>query len=450
MMNKRKMNTEPSRRDFIKKTVGVGALLGFPTIIPSSVLGQNGKVAPSNRATIGVIGCGSQSRVCVSYARSARAEIVAVCDPFKSRQQTRAGEWGVQHRYTDFRKLLARDDIDAVHVVTPDHWHVPISLAAARAGKDMYCEKPLGVSIEQNLAAREIVAKHQRIFQYGTQQRSSQACRMGIELVLNGHIGEVQEIYVWAPGGVPGGGDPTPQPVPEDLDYDLWLGPAPLQPYSPDRVSNRGAWHVYDYAIGFIAGWGAHPLDQLQWWADAVNMGIPVEYKTSGSIAKGPLFNTVYQWQMEANYANGLKMRFMDTQSAKQLAAGLSSGMGEPLLKHGNGTLFVGSQGWVSVSRGAFNTSSEALRRQAKDPGPIRLPASQSHTGNFVDCVLSREQPVTSLESAIRSDIISHMGDIGIRTGETLKWDPVKETVLGSTDAVKMMQRPMRAPWSLS
>jgi predicted dehydrogenase len=444
------MNTKQSRRNFIKKTVGAGALLGFPTIIPSSVLGQNGKVAPSNRVTIGVIGCGGQSGACTSYVNYAKSEIVAVCDPFKSRQQKRAEQWGVKHLFTDFRELLARDDIDAVHVVTPDHWHVPISIAAARAGKDIYCEKPLGVSIEQNLAAREIVEKHQRIFQYGTQQRSSDACRMGIDLVLNGHIGEVQELHVWAPGGVSSGGDPTPQPVPEDLDYDLWLGPAPQKPYSPDRVSNRSAWYTYDYALGFIAGWGAHPLDQLQWWADSVGLGIPAEYKTTGSIATGPLFNTVDQWQMEASYANGMKMSFLDDKSAKKMAPKLAAGMGEPMLQHSDGTMFVGTKGWISVSRGALKASSEELRRKAKDPGPIRLPVSRNHRGNFVDSVLSREQPVTSLESAIQSDIISHMGDIGIRTGETVKWDPVQETVVGCADAVKMMHRPMRAPWALS
>lgn len=443
------MNIDLNRRDFLKKSIGAGALFGFPTIIPSSVLGQNGKIAPSNRVAVGVIGCGGQSGACISYVNYAKSDIVAVCDPFKSRQKRRGDQWNVAQRYSDFRELLARDDIDAVHVVTPDHWHVPISIAAARAGKDIYCEKPLGVSIEQNLAAREIVEKHQRIFQYGTQQRSSDACRMGIELVLNGHIGEVEQIYVWAPGGVTGGGDPTPQPIPDDLDYELWLGPAPKKPYSPDRVSNKGAWYVYDYAIGFIAGWGAHPLDQLQWWADAVGMGIPVTYKTTGSIATGPLFDTVDQWQMEASYANGLKMTFMDSKTAKAFAAKLPEAMREPMNKHGDGTLFVGSKGWVNVSRGALHASSEELRRKAKEPGSVRLPVSRNHVHNFVDSVLSREQAVTSLESAIRSDIISHMGDIGIRTGETVKWDPAKETVMGSAEAVKMMHRPMRAPWAV-
>ena len=394
------MKTEQSRRDFLKTSVGVGALLGFPTIIPSSVLGNNGVVAPSNRVNIGVIGCGARSNSCWGYKNYKLSEIVAVCDPFKDRQKKRAGEWGVSDMYTDFRDLLARDDIDGVHIVTPDHWHVPLSIAAARAGKDVYCEKPLGVSIEQNLAAREIIEKHNRVFQYGTQQRSSAACRMGLELVLNGHIGEVQEVYVWAPGGG-WGGDATEQPVPEGFDYDLWLGPAPEAPYSPDRVSNKGAWFIYDYAIGFIAGWGAHPLDILQWWADEKGLGIPVEYKTTGNIPTEGLYNTAINWNMESTYANGMKMTFLDTGSAKKADAKIPEGMKACVEEIGNGTFFVGTKGWVSVSRGLFRASTEEIRRKAKDPGPIRLPESKHHMGNFVDSIISREQPISNLESCV-------------------------------------------------
>jgi len=442
------MKTEQSRRDFLKTSVGVGALLGFPTIIPSSVLGQNGAIAPSNRINIGVIGCGGRSGSCIGYKNYKKSEILAVCDPYLDRQKKRAEEWGAPHMYTDFRDLLARDDIDGVHVVTPDHWHVPISIAAARAGKDVYCEKPLGISIEQNLAAREIIEKHNRVFQYGTQQRSSDACRMGVELVLNGHIGDVQEVYVWAPGGG-WGGDGTEQPVPEGFDYDLWLGPAPKKPYSPDRVANKGAWFIYDYAIGFIAGWGAHPLDILQWWADEKDLGIPVEYKTTGKIPTEGLYDTAINWNMEATYANGMKMTFMDAGSARAENAKIPEGMKACAEETGNGTFFVGTKGWVSVSRGVFRASTDEIRRKAKDPGPIRLPVSRQHMGNFVDSIISREQPISNLESGIKSDIISHLGDIGIRTGETVRWDPAKETVIGSGDAVAMMHRDMRAPWTL-
>ncbi|VGO14020.1 hypothetical protein PDESU_02577 [Pontiella desulfatans] len=203
---------------------------------------------------------------------------------------------------------------------------------------------------------------------------------------------------------------------------------------------------IYDYAIGFIAGWGAHPIDQLQWWADAAGKGIPATYKTTGVLPTEGLFDTVTHWDMEATYADGTRLWFTDSQTAfkKQAAPGI-----EQLQKFANCTQFVGEKGWVAISRSGLVTSSEELRRKAKDPGEIRLSQSKRHMLGFADAVLTREQPVGTLESAIQSDLICHMGDIGVRTGESLRWDPVKEMLVGSVDAIKMMHRPMRAPWSL-
>jgi hypothetical protein len=445
------MNNKQSRRNFLKTSVGTGAAVGFPTIIPSSVLGKNGAVAPSNRVNVGILACGAQSSSAGSYKNYDKSQIVAVCDPVLERRLAKAKAWGVSDHYNDFRDVLARKDVDAVHISTADHWHVPMSLAAARAGKDVYCEKPLGLTIGQNLAAREIVSKHERVFQYGAQQRSSAACRMGIELVLNGHVGDVEEVYVWAPGGKSGGSATPVLPVPDGFDYDLWLGPAPKAPFCHDRCLNRdyagkAIWFNYDYAIGFLGGWGAHPMDQLQWWADKVGMGIPSEYKATGNIPSKGLFNTVTHWDMDAVYANGVKMRFMDDQTAKKQLPKFSF---DGLKFHGNCTVFKGSKGWVAVSRGVLQASSEDIRRRAKEPGPIRLPESKNHKDNFIDSVLSRSQPVGTLDSAIQSDIICHMADLCIRTKETLKWDPKKETVIGSEDAVARMHRPMRNPWTL-
>jgi hypothetical protein len=271
---------------------------------------------------------------------------------------------------------------------------------------------------------------------------------MGIDLVLNGHIGDVKEVFVWAPGGRSGGKAET-EPVPEGFDLNMWLGPAPEAPFSKARcMKGTGIYYIYDYAIGFIAGWGAHPVDQLQWWADEINLGIPVEYKTTGTIPTQGLYNTATHWDMEAMYANGIKLLFMDNETAmaKKSAPDINQ-----LVKFGNCTQFVGEKGWVAVSRQGLACSSEELRRKAKDPGPVRLkPSTGNHQEDFVNCVLSRKQPVARLESAIKSDIICHMGDIGIRTGETLKWDAEKETVIGSDAAKKMMHRDMRAPWSLA
>ena len=441
------MNT--TRRSFLKASTLAGAAVGFPTIIPSTVLGQNGSVAPSNRVNVGVLACGGRSGAAGAYTHYDKAQIVAVCDPILARRKQRAAQWEVNDDYADFREVLARDDVDAVHISTGDYWHVPMSLAAAQAGKDVYCEKPLGISIEQNLAARRIVSKYNRVFQYGTQQRSSDACRMGLEVVLNGHIGDVKDVYVWAPRGAQGGNPGPEVPVPDGVDYEMWLGPAPVRPYTHDRCHKNGSiWHNYDYAIGFIAGWGAHPLDILQWWADELDLGIPVEYSTTGAVDEKAFYNAVSLWQMEATYASGLKMHFLDNQSAMQEGSVVPFDITGPI-KHSNCTLFMGSKGWVSVSRGNFLASSEAIRRKAKDPGPVRLKKSHNHFGNFIDSVISREQPIAGVESACSSDIISQMGDICIRTGETVRWDPEKETVVGSSDAVVMMHRDMRKPWSL-
>ncbi|QBG48808.1 Gfo/Idh/MocA family oxidoreductase [Verrucomicrobia bacterium S94] len=432
-----------TRKNFLKSSALLGTAAGFPAIVPSTVFGEQ---APSNKVNIGVIACGGRGNSCGEYLYVPKAQIVAACDPKKGMLDARSNVWKVaqKDRYSDYRELLAREDIDAVNIATPDHWHVPMAMAAAKAGKDVLCEKPLGISIEQNLAARRIEKEYGRVFQYGTQQRSMQALRMGVEIVLNGHIGDVKEIYVWAPGGQHGG-DPTEAPVPKDFDYELWTGPAPVRPYSKDRCMNkRGSWHIYDYSIGFLGGWGAHPLDQLQWWADEEDLGIPFEYKTTGSINYNDLFNTAYHWDMEARYKDGTQLFFMDTDTAKRVKKNPDM---DQLAQFYNCTQFVGTKGWVAVAREGFKASAEAIRRTAKNPGPRRLPVSKDHKGNFVDCVLSRETPVSSLDSAIRSDIISHMGDIGIRTGEIVQWDAEKETVIGSDAARKMMHREMRAPY---
>ncbi|MDF7824322.1 Gfo/Idh/MocA family oxidoreductase [Pontiellaceae bacterium B12227] len=435
-----------NRQNFLKTSAVLSAAAGFPSIIPASALGKNGKASPSNRVTVGAIGCGGRSGACIEYVRYDKSEVIATCDPNTERRVRKAQEWGAKSHYNDFRELIARDDLDAVHVATGDYWHVPISIAAAKAGKDVYCEKPLGLSLEQNLASRQIVDKYHRVFQYGTQQRSQQHLRMGIDLVLNGHIGDVKEVFVWAPQGGSGGSLAT-EPVPEGFDMNMWLGPAPEAPFSAARcLKGSGVWYNYDYAIGFIAGWGAHPVDQLQWWADELNLGIPVDYKTTGKIpTPDGLFNAATHWDMEAVYANGIKLWFTDTHTAmaKKQAPDI-----EKIGKFGNCTQFVGDKGWIAVSRSGLACSSEDIRRKAKDPGPRRLaPSTGGHGTDFINSVLSRKQPVANLESAIKSDTICHLGDIGIRTGEALKWDAKKETVVGSEAAVKMMHRDMRAPF---
>jgi len=274
------------------------------------------------------------------------AEIVALADPDKGALR----DWketlpkgGKVREYSDFRELLD-SDVDAVHIATGDHWHVPVALLSARAKKHIYIEKPLALSIEQCLACREISAEHKVVVQYGTQNRSVGYVRAGIELVLNGHIGEIKEIHVFAPRGASGGSAAPVLPVPEGFDYEMWLGPAPATPFSHDRVLEKGPrngiFHIHDFAIGFIAGWGAHPYDQLQWWLDEMHIGMPTRVEATGTIPKSGLFDTVTHWDATLTYPGLPPVHFADDESIHRhlpKLPGLTAG--------DHGTLFVGSEG---------------------------------------------------------------------------------------------------------
>ena len=447
------MKQNVTRRDFIRASTALGAALSFPTIIPSSALGKGGAVAPSNRVRVAAIGCGDKSVAVRAYEGYAKSDVVAVCDPVRSRAEQRAHEWGIAEKdiYADFRELLTRDDIDAVHIATGDYWHVPISLAAARAGKDMYTEKPLGLTIEEALAARQIEDRYGRIFQYGTQQRSLIHTQLAMEVILDGHIGEVQEIYASAIPGI-SGGSCKPGVLPVGWDLDLWTGPAPMHPFcegrhAPAKQTAKGIHHHYDYSIGFISGCGSHPLDTVQWYLDEMKIGMPVEVKGTGTIPSSGLFNTITNWDTEITYPNGTKLYFMDKETKKSPARNFPKI--DAVRRFGNFmSMYMGTEGWIAIDRGAFAFSSDDLRRKARQLAGKRLPESRQHGHNFIDGVLARQNPVSNLQSAVRSDITNHMCDIAIRTGETLGWDQVKERVIGSSNALGMMRRDRRAPWT--
>lgn len=457
------MNREKQTRRSFLRTVArvVSGTLVAPTVVPASALGL-GATPPSERVTLALVGSGGrgvhEGRL---YTSSDKCQFVAVCDPREDRRtqakrvfegiyagRQPSGTYKGLKVYNDFRDLLQRKDVDAIHNATPDHWHVPITLAAVRAGKDVHTEKPLGVSIEQDLVARAAVRKHKRILQYGTERRSTPEARHAIELVVNGRVGKVHTVYVVCPHSH-SGGSPTPVlPVPKGFDYDLWLGPAPQASFCHDRClvenSRNGIFHIFDYAIGFIAGWGAHPLDQVQWWADNVGMKIPLTYKGTGVIPEKGLFDVVTNWDMECRYDNGVLMRFMDDVTARKYPE--LPGIRD----HTNAATFVGPDGWVSVSYGAVRSHPPSLIGSKIGPNEIQLQKSASHQLSWVDCVKSRKDPVSNIESAVRSDLVSHLCEICIRTGRPIRWDPAKETIVGDEEARRRMSRPMRDPWRLS
>ena len=430
---------KPSRRRFLKVAA---ATVAAPYVITSTALGQGDVPAASERVALGHIGVGGRgSGVLGAFMRVPNSRSVAVCDPFKDRREARAAKVDARYgqavgkgcvAYRDFRELLARDDIDAVVIATTDHWHVPAGLAAVKAGKDVYIEKPLGLSIEQNQAMRAAVRRYGAVFQYGTQQRSvCQHCAFACELVRNGYIGAVKEVHVDAPGSA-AGGSTTPIPVPDGFDYDLWLGPAPVTPYTADRCTNLGSYYHYDNSIGLIGGWGAHPLDIAHWGFPHT----PVEYEGTGTIPETGLFNVLTGWNVRGRYADGTAFHFKDT--------GDYFGGGGP-----DNTVFVGEEGWVAASRSALDAEPKSLLKVKIRPDEIHLYQSKNHYKGFIDCVKSRRDPVSDIESAVQSDIMSHLSDIAIRTGRKIQWDPGQERIVADADAARRCSRPMRSPWRL-
>jgi predicted dehydrogenase len=303
---------------------------------------------------------------------------------------------------------------------------------------------------------RDEIKGKNRIVQYGTQQRSDKRFRYACELATNGYLGKLQRIDAWCPDASQqyetfGGkttlsvfryGSLRPVPVPPGLDFDLWTGPSPVRPYTADRCTQFGAYHIYDYALGFIAGWGAHPLDIAQWGMGADRTG-PVFYEGTGTLPQYGLLDTVDSWDLHCYYANGVHMRFMDYRTAKL-----------PVMTYrkrwvDHGTTFFGSEGWISVDRGGFEVSKDSLKDVSFGANDTRLYVSDDHHKNFIDCVKSRKPTISPLETAIRSDTISHLGNMVVRLKRPLQWDPEREMVVADEEASKMLDRPMRKAWAV-
>jgi hypothetical protein len=287
------------------------------------------------------------------------------------------------------------------------------------------------------------------VFQYGTQQRSGGQFHHACELARNGYIGDLQRIDAWCPdissqyGGfhVKQYGSTEPAPVPEDLAYDRWIGPAPMKPYTVDRCTSYGSYHTFDYALGFIAGWGAHPLDIAQWGRGTDHTG-PVFYEGTGEIPTRGLYDTVSSWDVRCEYADGVPIRFMGHRVAQPVVTAY-----RPWCDHG--TTFFGTKGWVSVDRGRILASDPAILEIAVKPSDIRLKKTRGHERDYLDAIRSREETVNPIESAVRSDAISHLSDIAIRTGRAIRWDPQTEQIVGDEFAARMIDRPLRSPWRL-
>ena len=461
------MSNSLKRRQFLKLSAGSAlACVGFPTIIPSSVLGADGAVAPSNRITVACIGTGPQgTAVMGGFLRQKNARVVAVCD-VKGEQRAQASALVNQHyknqdchTYVDFREVLARPDIDACLIATPDHWHVPIGVAAVRTGKDVYIEKPIGCSVAEGQALRKAVQEIRRIFQFGTQQRSDRKFRTACELARNELLGKLKTIHVWAPGSTPGGSTKIVS-VPPTLDYERWLGPAPFKPFAENRCDADGAtktwWFESDYALGFIAGWGIHPMDVAIWGAGDLMKGI-VEVEGTGNYPTSGACNTATTWDIRMKFSSGLEVIFAGTPNGGNSSK--PTGETWPHLDEWksrfgqittHGTVFEGSDGWARVQRGDLATSREELARMDTGRLRVRLKNSPDHVQDFLNSVATRQPAISHIEDAVWGDTLCHISDIAARLQRKLRFDFTTERFIGDAEANKRLAlRPMRSPWNL-
>jgi predicted dehydrogenase len=301
-------------------------------------------------------------------------------------------------------------------------------------------EKPMGLSMEQCIALREAVNKNGRVFQFGTQQRSDARFRLACELARNEKIGKLHTINVWSPGSSQGGST-EPAPVPEGLNYEMWLGPAPFKAYTPDRCSNSLWWFISDYALGFIAGWGIHPIDIAVWGAGD-KIDAPVEVEGKGQFPTSGVCDTAMNWRIALKYSNGLTINFAGDPCPEEWTKrypGIQS----------HGTAFEGSEGWVHVNRAVVNSQPESLVRSDLSGALVRLDKSDDHVRNLLDCVKTRSKTVSHIDESVRSESLCQIGELAIRLERKLKWDPKTERFAGDDEANRRLKRPMRAPWTL-
>ncbi|MBN2315996.1 MAG: Gfo/Idh/MocA family oxidoreductase, partial [Sedimentisphaerales bacterium] len=425
----------------------------------SSALGKAGTVAPSNRIVMASIGLGIQGTGNMrAFLGQKDVHVTAVCDVSEKQRQKAKTQVDAHYGnegclcFGDFREVCARPDIDAVVLAAPDHWHVLIGLEAARNGKHMYYEKPIGWSFRAAQVLRETVKRYGVVFQFGTQQRSGRDFRFACELVRNGCIGKLETILVGVPGGVQAPDLPT-EPVPDDLDYDMWLGPALWAPYSYERCRpytrrpdkswtlNYSTWyHIPDYCIGFIGNWGIHHVDIAQWGHGAEDTG-PVEIEGRGVFPQGSVPGCALTWKVENRFSDGVTMVHMDNQTSAEhpdQVPGFSQGI-----------LFRGDEGWVFVNRSKLDAHPKSLLKSQMESHEVRLHESSSHHRDFLDAVRTGTTTACPIDVAVRSNTICQLDDIAIRLGRTLRWDPQKEECINDPQAARMLARPMRSPWRL-
>jgi predicted dehydrogenase len=426
------------RRQFLKRAaMATTVTAAAPYVITSAALGAEDTPPASDRIAVGFIGVGGHGigRNLQTFLHQADAQPVALCDVDPRRIDTalkvirqRRGEDFTCQQTKDWREVVARDDIDAVMISAPDHWHVLISLAAIRSGKDVICEKPTLTIAEGRLLA-DTVHRYGAVFQTSTEDRSIDIYHRMAELVRNGRIGKLEKIFVQLPAGPGNAGDASPKPVPQGLDWDMWLGPAPWKPYRAGLHAYHWRWNR-DYSGGQLTDWGAHQIDTAQLANDTERTG-PIEVEGTGKRHEKGLYDTFHDYHLIYRYANGVQMH-------------VDSG--------GTGLRFEGSDGWVGNTgwRKPLQASSPDILHSVIGPDELHIETCQAgEHRNFLDCVKSRRDPYFPAEVGHRCSTVSHLGNIAMELGRKLRWDPDKEEFADDETANRMRARARREPWHL-
>jgi predicted dehydrogenase len=427
-----------TRRTFLQRSSLATAAFAVPNILPSGLFGQR---APSNKITMGLIGAGNIGTAhldtLLGYADSVR--VLGVCDVDRERRDTAAErinrEYGTKDckAYADFRELNRRSDIDAILIGTPDHWHALNAIDAIRNGKDLYIEKPLTLTIAEGRALVSEARKYNRVVQHGTWQRSMKRYHDLVEFVRSGGLGKLE--YVECLIGANNrhvGATWQPETVPEGLDWDMWVGPAPWRPYTFFGCHYNFRF-IADNASGQMTNLGAHCLDIGQWVLDMDNSG-PVAVEGNGDFPTSGLFTTPTRIDVTFRYANGVPM-YCRTDLA---------------VSGNNTSRFFGTRGWLDIGYSKMSASDPNLLREMQAPNKsVRVPSSKNHYDNFFEAMRTRTRPIADVETAHRTTTVCNIGQIAMMLGRKLRWDPAKEEFVGDEMANRLRSRPMRAPWSL-
>jgi hypothetical protein len=430
-----------SRRQFLRHGLG-GVAAGFaaPYLVPAGVLAAGDRPGANDRIGIGGIGVGRQGSGVVQGAAGTKiARIVAVADVNLKRARQFAAKFKAE-AYQDYRKLLERKDVDAIITATPDHWRALVCIHACQAGKDIYAEKPMTLTIREGRLMVQAVRKHGRVFQTGSQQRSDAACRLGCELVRNGRIGKIRRVIAanypspWE-CGLPG------QPVPDGLDWDLWCGPTKVVPYHVDLYTPRArpGWISFrPYSGGEMTGWGAHGLDQVQ-WALGMDESGPTEVWTEGPKFNPPTY-AAPDSQSRGNKICSVPKVFF--RYPGDIVMELGKGPG-------GGAIFLGEKGKITIDRGICKSEPEEIAKEPIRADEIHLVKSDDHIRNWLDSIKSRQRPVADVEIGHRSATVCHLGNIARWVGRRLRWDPVAEVFPGDAEANTYLDRARRKPYQL-